>query len=168
MQKYFTDKGAYYIFLEDTKENVVNSKTLETINTIIKKDIYTKDGVNLDLSRTTITEISDRFFEGNKNLKKVILPDTLTIIGQYAFYDCSSLTEINFPSSIADIKDAAFQSCISLKTADLSQTKIVTASDKLFDNCSSLIEVILPETVTLIKKSFSSCSALKEVNLLSK
>ena len=31
MQKYFEDKGSYTIFLEDTKENIINNKILETI-----------------------------------------------------------------------------------------------------------------------------------------
>ena len=169
MQKYFTDKGSYAVFLEDTKENIANNKTLETINTIIKKETYTKDGVYLDLSRTTITELADNAFNGNRNLNKVTLPNTITVIGEYAFRDCSSLREINFPSSITEIKSGAFQSCLSLQVADLSQTKLRILESNLFLNCSSLTKAVLPETVTTIKNnSFGDCYALKEVNLPSK
>ena len=169
MQKYFTDKGSYAIFLEDTKENIANNKTLETINTIIKKEKYRKDGVYLDLSRTTITELADNAFNGNRNLNKVTLPNTITVIGEYAFRDCSSLREINFPSSITEIKAGAFQSCLSLHTADLSQTKLRILESNLFLNSSSLTKAVLPETVTTIKNnSFGDCYALKEINLPSK
>ena len=169
MQKYFEDKGSYTIFLEDTKENIINNKILETINTIIKKAAYTKDGVHLDLSRTTITELADTAFDANKNLKKVTLPNTITIIGQYAFRDCSSLKEINFPSSITEIKGGAFQSCLSLQNADLSQTKLTALESNLFVNCSSLTKAVLSETIKDIKNnSFGDCYALREINLPSK
>ena len=169
MQKYFTDKGSYAIFLEDTKENIANNKTLETINTIIKKETYTKDGVHLDLSRITITELADNAFNGNRNLNKVTLPNTITVIGEYAFRDCSSLREINFPSSITEIKGGAFQSCLSLQNADLSQTKLTILESNLFLNSSSLTKAVLPETVEDIRNnSFGDCYALKEVNLPSK
>ncbi|AEM22993.1 hypothetical protein Bint_2387 [Brachyspira intermedia PWS/A] len=169
MKKYFEDKGSYAVFLEDTKENIANNKTLEIINTIIKKDVYTKDGVYLDLSRTTITELADNVFNGNRNLNKITLPNTITTIGGYAFRDCSSLREINFPSSITQIKGGAFQSCLSLHTADLSQTKLTVLEPYLFNDCSSLIKAVIPETVVDIKNnSFGDCSALKEINLPSK
>ena len=169
MQKYFEDKGSYAIFLEDTKENIDNNKTLETINTIIKKETYTKDGVHLDLSRTTITELADNAFNGNRNLNKVTLPNTITTIGQYAFRDCSSLKEINFPSSITEIKGGAFQSCLSLQNADLSQTKLTVLESNLFVNCSSLTKAVLSETIKDIKNnSFGDCYALREINLPSK
>jgi len=38
-----------------------------------------------------------------KNLKRVILPDTIRYIGQWAFQDCTNLTEVLFKGNISDI-----------------------------------------------------------------
>ncbi|PCG20083.1 leucine-rich repeat domain-containing protein [Brachyspira sp. G79] len=165
MQEYFNEYGYYSIFLEDTKENIDKNNTISKINTIIEKDTYTKDGVYLDLSKTTMTEIADNTFKDNKNLFGVKLPETLTSIGESAFYDCSSLKTINFPSSITSIGKSAFQLCIKLETLDLSQTKILEIKANSFYNCSSLKNVYLSQSILAIQgNAFSSCSSLEEIN----
>lgn len=100
MMEYFNEYGYYSIFLEDTEENIDENDAISKINNIIKKDKYTKDGVYLDLSQTTITNIAANAFKNNKNLSGVKLPETVISIGESAFYDCSSLKTINFPSSL--------------------------------------------------------------------
>ena len=47
-----------------------------------------------------VVEISARAFDSCVNLKRVVLPDTLTKIGHGAFFGCSALSDINFPSSL--------------------------------------------------------------------
>lgn len=166
MQEYFNEYGYYSIFLEDTKENIDKNSTISKINTIIAKSTYTKDGVYLDLSKTTMTEIAANAFKDNKNLSGVKLPETITSIGESAFSDCSSLKTINFPSSLTEIGESAFQLCIKLEKADLSQTKMREISANSFYNCSSLKTVALSQSILAIQPSaFSSCSSLEEINL---
>ena len=166
MQEYFNEYGYYSIFLEDTKENIDKNSTISKINTIIAKSTYTKDGVYLDLSKTTMTEIAANAFKDNKNLSGVKLPETITSIGESAFSDCSSLKTINFPSSLTEIGKSAFQLCIKLEKADLSQTKMIQINANSFYNCSSLKTVVLSQSILAIQPSaFSSCSSLEEINL---
>lgn len=166
MQEYFNEYGYYSIFLEDTKENIDNNSTISKINTIIAKNTYTKDGVYLDLSKTTMTAIADNAFKDNKNLSGVKLPETITSIGENAFYDCSSLKTINFPSSLTSIGEYAFQSCIKLETADLSQTKIIEIKGNSFHSCSSLKNIVLSQSILAIQaNAFHSCTSLEEVAL---
>ncbi|OEJ14417.1 hypothetical protein BFL38_06195 [Brachyspira hampsonii] len=165
MQEYFNEYDYYSIFLEDTKENIEKNNTISKINTIISKDTYTKDGVYLDLSKTSITEITANSFKGNKNLYGIKLPETITSIEENAFNDCSSLKMINFPVSITSIEKSAFQFCIKLETVNLSQTKILEIKANSFYNCSSLKNVTLPESILAIQpNAFSSCSSLEEIN----
>lgn len=166
MQEYFNEYGYYSIFLEDTKENIDKNSTISKINTIIAKSTYTKDGVYLDLSKTTMTEIAANAFKDNKNLSGVKLPETITSIGESAFSDCSSLKTINFPSSLTSIGEYAFQSCIKLETADLSQTKIIEIKGNSFHSCSSLKTVVLSQSILAIQaNAFHSCSSLESIAL---
>ena len=48
-------------------------------------------------------------FRSELAANKVILPDSVKIIGESAFQDCTTLKEINIPSSVTEIKDAAFR-----------------------------------------------------------
>ena len=166
MQEYFNEYDYYSIFLEDTKENIDKNSTISKINTIIAKSTYTKDGVYLDLSKTTMTEIAANTFKDNKNLSGVKLPETITSIGENAFYDCSSLKTINFPSSLTEIGESAFQLCIKLETADLSQTKMIQINANSFYNCSSLKTVVLSQSILAIQaNAFHSCSSLESIAL---
>lgn len=51
--------------------------------------------------------IGGAFFQ-NTSIKKVILPDTVTSIGERAFYACSALSEVELPGSVSEIGIAAF------------------------------------------------------------
>ena len=166
MQEYFNEYDYYSIFLEDTKENIDKNSTISKINTIIAKSTYTKDGVYLDLSKTTMTEIAANAFKDNENLSGVKLPETITSIGESAFSDCSSLKTINFPSSLTSIGEYAFQSCIKLETADLSQTKIIEIKGNSFHSCSSLKNIVLSQSILAIQaNAFHSCSSLESIAL---
>lgn len=57
-----------------------------------------------------VTEILDNGFE-NCNARKIIIPDSITRIGQYAFYFCSNLENIIIPNSVKSIGGVAFGEC---------------------------------------------------------
>lgn len=57
-------------------------------------------------------------FQDCLNLKRVNLPDTLTLIGNYAFYGCTNLEEINIPESVTRIGERAFYECTNLAIND--------------------------------------------------
>ena len=45
------------------------------------------------------------------SLSSIVIPDSVTDIGDYAFPDCSSLSKIVIPNSVTDIGDSAFFGC---------------------------------------------------------
>lgn len=59
----------------------------------------------------SVTIIGDSAFYQCKSLKTVTIPDTVTIIEDWAFCDCSNLTSIIIPKSVTDIGHDAFYGC---------------------------------------------------------
>ncbi len=81
-------------------------------------------------------------FKDNQNLKKVTLPDSITVLEDYAFYRCSGLEEINIPVSVEKFGFQAFYGCSSLK------------------------EISIPANVSEIEGfTFEGCNALQSVNV---
>lgn len=72
-----------------------------------------------------IIDFSGTIFEGNSvpnyalnsftALTEVVLPDSVTTIGNWSFYNCTSLETVHLPANINSIGDAAFYQCSSLK-----------------------------------------------------
>ncbi len=100
-----------------------------------------------------------RTFLKNKRVKSVTIPDSVTSIGDYAFYGCSSLTAITIPDSVTSIGWNAFDSCSSL-TAITIPDSVTSIGWNAFDSCSSLTAITIPDSVTSIDVSaFYGCSS---------
>ena len=78
--------------------------------------------VGLDLNHVEgLTEIAFAY-EGYKSLTSVTIPDSVTSIGEYAFYSCSSLTSVTIPDSVTSIGRDAFCYCTSLTSVVFEDT----------------------------------------------
>ena len=60
----------------------------------------------------SVTNIGDGAFYKCEYLKSINIPDSVTNIGDYAFVGCESLTSINIPNSVTNIGRSAFIECI--------------------------------------------------------
>ena len=87
-----------------------------------------------------VTEISYYAFEAKYDLRSVKLPDTVTLIGENAFMDCSSLEEINIPEAVTGIDRGAFVACTSLKEITLPKN-VAYVREEAFTACEGLISV---------------------------
>lgn len=114
----------------------------------IDKIIHVEDGVlksysgsfeTLDLTAllkdTKITEIADHAFADNSYLKTVILPDTVTRIGEQAFYHCPALTSVTGKGT-ASVGTEAFRECEALSEVNL--PKLTVIGSGAFQNCTAL------------------------------
>lgn len=111
-----------------------------------------------------VTEIGPSAFANRDDLVTVSIPDTIDSIGSFAFANCQNISQVEFSSGISLVVTGAFQRCSSLEYVDMSMTKITELANQTFYRCSSLKNVILPDTCTAIRKySLASCPQLESV-----
>ena len=153
--------------------------------------IYSKDGTEItyilgDVPETFeikegVTTLKSGVFAGKATLKKVIIPVSVTVVEEKAFYDCLGLETVQFAenSALDTIGESAFRNCISLKSISI-PSKVTTLNPYTFYNCKSLVKAVLPENLTRIgyyvyngteKLSssggyvFAHCENLAEINI---
>ena len=101
----------------------------------------------------------------NSDVKKVVIEDGVTSIGELAFFKCSSLTNITIPDSVTCIAYAAFHGCSSLSSITIPNS-VTSIGIYAFVVCSSLTSITIPDGVTSIGYgAFSNCSSLKTISL---
>ena len=98
-------------------------------------------------------------------IKNLVIPNSVTSIGESAFSGCSGLTSVTFPNSVPSIGDGAFSGCSGLTSVTIPNS-VTSIGDGAFSGCSNLTSVTIPSSVTSIGgNAFSSCSKLKTVTL---
>jgi hypothetical protein len=74
----------------------------------------------------------------------VVMPDSVTNIGDYAFYDCSGLTSVTIPDSVTSIGIGAFYGCSGLTSVTIPDGVTSIGSDA-FWGCNNLMEYYMPK-----------------------
>ena len=111
----------------------------------------------------SVTSIGDLAFCGCSSLASIVIPKGVKSIGAEAFEYCKSLTSIVIPESVTSIGDWAFNCCSSLTSVVIPEG-VTSIGVRAFSNCSSLASVVIPEGVTSIGNcAFSDCASLASI-----
>lgn len=73
----------------------------------------------------------------DKDITEVIIPDSVTEIGNCAFYNCTSHKNINIPDSVTKIGNFAFKDCINLESIIIPDS-VTEIGNYVFEYCESL------------------------------
>ncbi len=112
-----------------------------------------------------VTTIGNYAFYGCRGLTSVEIPDSVTTIGNYAFNDCRSLTSVEIPDSVTTIGNSAFRECTSLTSVEIPDS-VTTIGFSAFDGCRGLTSVEIPDSVTTIGDyAFQYCTGLTSVEI---
>ena len=73
-------------------------------------------------------------------IKRVVMQQGVTSIGDHAFWDCSGLTSVTIPDGVTSIGDDAFSGCAALTSVTIPGS-VTNVGQYAFDNCSSLTDI---------------------------
>ena len=95
--------------------------------------------------------------------KKTVIPNSVTLIGNNAFRDCSGMTSITIPNSVASIGISAFFGCSGLASV-IVPNSVTTIGGNAFRECTGLTSITIPNSVTSIgHDAFNGCNGLTEI-----
>ena len=115
------------------------------------KWLLTDNGVLVITGKGGMYDYSDynRSPWSKSDIKRIIIGDGVTTIGEFAFNDCSALTSVNILNSVTTIKMQAFSNCSALTSVNIPNS-VTTIGNYAFADCSALTSVTIPKSVTEI------------------
>ncbi len=100
-----------------------------------------------------------------KEVKNLIIPDSITDIGTSAFAGCTGLTSVTIHGKVTSVGIAAFSGCTELASVTIGNG-VKTIDNHAFLGCTKLTSVVIPNSVTSIGyDAFSGCSGLTSVTI---
>ena len=113
----------------------------------------------------SVTLIGESAFEDCSGLTSVEIPNSVTSIGEDAFRGCSGLTSVEIPNSVMSIDNGAFYDCNGLTSVEIPNS-VTSIGSEAFGNCDVLTNVTIGNSVTSIGyKTFGYCYALTSVEI---
>ena len=113
----------------------------------------------------SVTSIGNEAFSECESLQSVTIPNSVTSIGNEAFSECRALCSISIPDSVTFIGNGAFSNCESLHSVTISNS-VTSIGDNTFSYCMSLQSITIPNSVTSIgDNAFSGCESLHSVTI---
>ena len=132
---------------------------LTSINVASGNNYYSdNNGVLFNKEKTALI----RYPEG-KSQTSYTIPNSVTSIGDGAFWGCTGLTSITIPNSVTSIEDCAFAGCRSLTSITIPNS-VTSIGDEAFKYCSDLTSITIPNSVTSIGfLAFYVCTGLTSI-----
>lgn len=113
----------------------------------------------------SVTSIGDFAFYNCNSPTSIKIPNSVTSIGVSAFYGCTSLTNIEIPNSVRSIGGLAFRNCTSLTSITIPDG-VTSINYCVFTNCTNLTTVTIPNSVTSIDDfAFYNCNCLTNIKI---
>jgi hypothetical protein len=182
--KWIHDQGLQYVTIDDGAAIEVKKSTTFDPNTkiviipnnyegipitqIADYGFHTLDRLEKIIIPNSITKIGIFAFSYCTGLEKIILPDDgVTIIDNVAFAGCSGLVEVKLPNSLLHIGESAFSGCSELSNITI-PNGVITIDDYAFSDCVLFVEIYIPASVESIGDYvFYCCPEINSITVAS-
>lgn len=112
----------------------------------------------------SVTSIGEKAFDHCQWLKSVTIPDSVTSIGDYTFSRCLRLSDVTIPNSVTSIGEKAFGWCTSLKGIMIPDS-VRNIGKSAFAGCT-LANNTIPKSMTSIgEEAFYACKGLENITI---
>ena len=106
---------------------------------------------------------AQHLYMNGEEVKDLIIPNSVTSIGNYTFQGYSGLPSVTIPNSVTSIGNFAFSFCNNLASVTIPNS-VTWIGEYAFSYCSGLTSIIIPNSVTSIGlAAFYDCSGLTSV-----
>jgi hypothetical protein len=153
---------------EDTsndEKQIVGSGTIgeETAWTLTNDGTLTVSG-NCPITNF-VSPYSTPWNDFKEKIKRVVIENGITAIGEYAFCDCQFIEAVTIPSTVLFIGNHAFGACLELKSVTI-PSSVTAIGEDAFYSCISLETAVIGDSVTTIgEDAFFGCTALKKLKI---
>ena len=114
-----------------------------------------------------VSREDENLYLNGEILTDLVIPNSVTSIGNYAFIDYSKLTSVTIPNNVTHIGVSAFYRCSSLASVTIGNN-VTSIGEAAFSGCSSLTSLTIPSGVTAVgNNTFNNLPALQSIVLYS-
>ena len=151
-----------------SKTNIISMEIPESVQTLGNRTLESctrLDTLEIWDGDTTLDSVPEYMCNGCTMLRKITLPDRVSLIKKYAFNGCANIYSLTIPGNISAIETYAFSDCTGIQRLTLSEG-VSEIGTYCFNNCQSLLSVSLPSTLKRIPSfAFGYAKSLQEIVL---
>ena len=115
----------------------------------LSSNVWPSDNLTSFTIGDKVQRIPAELCGGLSKLKSITIPNSVTSIGNMAFYYCRGLTSISIPNSVTSIGEHAFEYCYGLTSVTIGNSVTSIGADA-FWSCDGLTSITIPNSVTSI------------------
>lgn len=135
---------------------------------VIGRHAFSRSDVDIEMViiPNSVTTIGEWAFSYQEHLNYVIIGNSVTTIGGWAFSGCEWLNSIQIPNSVTTIGRGAFSGCKQLESIVIPNL-VTEIAEHAFEGCAGLCEIIIGKGVTKIgNEAFNKCDNLTYITSL--
>lgn len=165
IKKIKIDRVIKEIIIPSSVENIelgafLHGEKLNKITLIDNNNFIVQNKLLFDKNKTTVY-LSERDIAGN-----VELPNTVEIISDHAFNNCTKLTSVRMNDNVKYIGAFVFIGCTKLTSIQLPKANSYELKESTFENCWSLKKITIPKNVSGFGPClFFDCRKLEKVEI---